>query len=394
MSAPGAAHEATGEPARLGLLYSLSGGLSITETSIRRGALVAIDEVNAAGGIRGRPLVEITEDYASDLTLAGPRARRLLQEEGVFACVGGYTSASRAAMAPMFRAADSLLLFPTYYEGLETDEHLFYAGAVPNQFLVDYVDWILYTLGTRIYMVGSDYVYPRTAGAMISTMVRRRGGVIAADRYVPLATLDFTRIIDDIGARRPDVVISNVVGSDSTPAFYRQFRAAGYTADTLPIAATVTSEIEVEAMGVESAAGHFMTATYFGSLDNEANRRYVEAIRRRFGPDAVTHVDQANAYNAVWLLALAAQRATGLTAPELRRALPGTVFESSPEGWPVRVHPNHHTEHPAYIGCVRQDGQFEIVAEFSPRAPDAYPALIVPAWKQPAAGVISDATTP
>jgi len=249
---------------------------------------------------------------------------------------------------------------------------------------------VLRHLGTQIYVVGSDYVYPRTLGATIRKLVQRAGGVISGDRYVPLGTTNFGSVIDEISVCRPEVVISNIVGTDSVPAFYRQFRSAGYTADTLPIAATVTSEVEVRAMTAGHAVGHYMTATYFGSLANPSNGRYVSAFTARFGKDAVTHVPQIGAYNAVWLLAMAARRSVDLSFDSLRSALVGITFDENPEGWPIRVFPNHHTDHPSYIGRTRSDGQFDIVAEFGPRDPDPYPPVIVPERNRPRAGTVGE----
>jgi urea transport system substrate-binding protein len=368
---------------RIGILYSLTGGLAGTEASIIRGALLAVEQVNAAGGAGGRPLVPFVEDYASDMSLAAIRARKLLRTDHVVACIGGYTSASRVAMLPVMHAQRSLLVYPTYYEGVEQDGNVIYGGAVPNQFLLDYMEWVLGHLGRRLYVVGSDYVYPRTLGAMIRRIARNAGADVIADRYVPLGCATFGAVIDEIEAVRPDVVISNVVGSDSVPAFYREFRAAGHTADTLPIAATVTTELELQTMGPEVGAGHFMVGTYFGSLPNPANERYVAAVRARFGPDAVTHVPQVGAYNAVWLFARAVERARDLSLDGLREAFVGTTFDDNPEGWPVTVHPDHHTNHPCYIGRARADGRFDVLAEFPPRLPEPYPAMLVPERNRP-----------
>lgn len=382
-TANGSAARGPDDGIRIGLLYSLTGGLSGTEASISRGALLAVEQVNAAGGIGGRPLVPLLEDYASDMSLAAMRARKLLRTDRVVVCIGGYTSASRVAMLPVLTAQQSLLVYPTYYEGLEQHGNVIYAGAVPNQFLLDYMQWIFERLGQRIYMVGSDYVYPRTLGAMIKRIARNAGAEVIADRYVPLGCVTFGSVIEEIGALRPDVVISNVVGSDSVPAFYREFRAAGHTAATLPIAATVTTEIELQTMGPEVGAGHFMIGTYFGSLANPVNERYVAAFRERFGPDAVTHMPQVGAYNAVWLFARAAARARDLSLDGLREAFVGATFEDNPEGWPVTVHPDHHTNHACYIGCARTDGEFDILAEFPPRRPEPYPSMIVPERNRP-----------
>lgn len=374
----------------IGVITSLTGGNGPTESSIHRGALLAIDQINAAGGAAGRRLVPVIEDYGSDISQAPVRTRRLLLE-GVRVCVGGYTSASRVAMAPVFRAHDALLLYPTYFEGLELDDNIIYTGAVPNQFLFDYMSWVFRTLGRRVYMVGSDYVYPRTAAALIQRLAAEHGATIAADRYVPLGSVDFREVVADIAARRPDVVVSNVVGSDSVPAFYRALRTAGLTAERLPIAATVTTEVEVQAMGAEYAAGHYMAATYFGTLDNPENTDYVAALRARFGADTVSHVDQVSAYNGVWLFARALERADGdLSLDALRAGFAGARFDGNPEGHPITVLGNQHTVHGAYIGRTDEDGRFEILAAAEPRVPEPFPEGLVPARRRPAgaAGVL------
>lgn len=368
---------------RVGLLYSLRGRLAETERSIHRGALLAVKQVNEAGGVRGRPLVPVTADYASDCAAAAAQVRDLVHQKGVFACVGGYTSASRVAMLPAIHEGRSLLIYPTYFEGLETDSRTFYAGAAPNQFLVDYVRWILAKLGTRLFVVGSDYVYPRTLAAMVHSLARTDGAEVVAERYVPLGQTDFASTLAEIARLRPDVVISNLVGTDSTSAFYRQFHDAGNTVDELPIAATVTSELDLKVMGPSYGAGHFMAATYFGSLRHRDNQKYIQALSDEFGPDEVSHVAQVGAYNAIWMLALAAERARDLSASSLRQALVGVRFPGNPEGWALTTHANHYTSHPSYIGRARPDGQFDVVAEYPVRTPDPYPSLIVPTAKRP-----------
>ena len=378
---PGDAAALVGDAVKIGLLYSLSGELGVTENSILRGALLAVDEVNASGGIDGRPLEGVVADCTSDFREAFHVAEGLAADPAILACVGGYTSASRVAMAPAFHAHDGIFVYSTYYEGLEIDDRVFYAGAIPNQFLVDYVEWILANLGRRLYVVGSDYVYPRALGAIISGLVQPQGEIVA-DRYLPLGSTRVKDVIEEIERTQPDVVVSNLVGV-STPAFYRAFRQAGLTSDRIPIAATVTTELDINLMGAESAEGHFMTATYFQSLGNPANARYVAAIKQRFGTEAVTHIPQVGAYNAVWLLARAARATSELTRESLRAALPGTTFAGSPEGFPTTISPNHHTDHPSYIGRAAADGQFEVIASFPPTAPDPYPPAIVPQWKRP-----------
>ena len=371
------------ETIKVGLLSALSGVLSITESSIHDGALLAVEEVNAAGGVNGRMLEAISEDYASDFTIAVEKANKLLTEDQCSIIIGGYTSASRVAVIPTFQKSNGIFFYGTYYEGLECDPNVFYAGATPNQFLIDYVPWILDNLGKSIYIVGSDYLYPRTVSAIVQKLVKEAGGTIVGDKYFTLGTTEFGPVIADIKSKSPDVVFSNLVG-DSTPAFYKQFRAAGFTPDQLPIAATVTTEVEVQAMGAENAAGNYMTSTYFESLDNPANQAYVKAMKAKYGESTVTHMPQVGTYDAVWLFAKAAATIDGdLTTEALQGALVGATYDGNPEGQPITIFDNHHCNHPSYVGKCNDQGQYDVVATFAPREADPFPVEVVPENKRP-----------
>ncbi|MFT4035099.1 MAG: transporter substrate-binding protein [Patulibacter sp.] len=369
---------------RIGMVIPLTGGHGVTGRSMCRGALLAIEEVNAGGGIGGRRLQPVVVDSTTNVTQAVHALRGVLRS-GVDLVLGAYTSAGRVAMLPAIREAGALLLYPTYYEGLEQEPCVCYAGAVPNQFLGGYIDWILGNLGRRFYMVGSDYVYPRTAGQIIQRVVGGRGGEVAVDRYVPLGQTDFAATLEEIDRLKPDVVLCNLVGNDSVPAFYRQFYDGGFRASTLPIAATVTTEAELQLMDPAVAAGHFMAASYFASLSNPANVDHRAAFAARFGRGAVTHVVSTAAYNAIWLLALAARTAGGSSASTVSRALPGTTFDGSPEGVPITVRANRHTTHAAHVGIAGVDGGYDVVASCGLQEPDPYPALLVPAQRRPSA---------
>src|SRR5699024_2776582 len=240
--------------------------------------------------------------------------------------------------------------YPTYFEGLETDTRTFYSAAAPNQFLLDYIHWILEHLGDRLYIVGSDYVYPRTVSVIVEAIARSTGATIVSERYVPLGETNFSSVVAEILSTRPTVVISNIVGTASTSMFYQQYRQAGFNASRLPIAATVTSEVDLQVMGPENGAGHYMAATYFSSLDTTENRQYLRAFSSRFGASAPTHVTQVGAYNAVWLLSLAARKAPDYSIDSLRQSIIETQFHGNPEGWPLTVYANHYTSHPSYIG--------------------------------------------
>ncbi len=385
------APSATG-PIDVGLLNSLSGDLSIVEVPLHNVSLMAIDEINAAGGINGRKIVPISEDYASNFTTAVQKATTLLESDHVPIVIGGYTSASRVAVIPTFRRDNGIFFYGTYFEGLECDPNVFYAGAVPNQFILNYVPWIMKNVGRTFYIVGSDYVYPRTVSAIVQKLVNAAGGKILADRYFPLGTTDFGSVIADIGSVKPEVVFSNLV-ANSVPAFYKQYQSAGFTAAKNPICATVTTEDEVAAMGAGAAEGHFMTATYFESLPNPINKRFVANYKARFGASAVTFMPLVGTYDAVWLFAKAAAAAPSLGFADLRKALVGATFDNNPEGVPITIGTNHLCNHPSYVGRANAQGQYDIVASFPVAAADPFPPQIVPASKRPVCPVETVGTT-
>jgi ABC-type branched-subunit amino acid transport system substrate-binding protein len=392
---PQAARSADGrrETLRIGLLGALTGPLAPVERSIHDALLLAVDEVNADGGVAGRQLEAVTADYASDISRATYEATRLLRDEGISLLAGGYTSASRVAIQPALHKHNGLLLYPTYYEGLESDPRTLYAGAVPNQFLTPFLDWVLEHLGDQVSLIGSDYIYPRTAGAIAQRLVTDRGGTVLSDRYVPLGQTDFEEVIAEIARVQPSVVISNLVGNDSVPAFYREFHSAGLRADSVPIAATVTTELDLRTMGPAAGAGHYMTGSYFDTIDGPVNRAYLGALRRGTALEPSAHAAQVGAYNAIHLLARAAERVTDPDSTEAwLSALPGTVFAGSPEEHPITVGADLHTSHPAHIGRADENARFTIIKSWPASVPDPYPALLLDATDSTDDGVSAAAS--
>jgi urea transport system substrate-binding protein len=173
------------------------------------------------------------------------------------------------------------------------------------------------------------------------------------------------------------------------PAFYKQYRSAGLTAAQHPIAATVTTEDEIAAMGAKNAEGHFMSATYFQALKNPINKKFVTAYKAKYGASAVTFMPLVGTYNAVWLFAKAAERAKDLSFDGLSKALVGASFDQNPEGIPITIESNHHCNHPSYIGKANAQGQYDVVKSFPSRSADPFPPQGVPAGKRPTCPVVT-----
>ncbi len=361
-------------PVKLGLLHSLSGTIAIAEASLVDAEKMAVDEINASGGVLGRKIEIVVEDGASENPIFAEKARKLLERDKVAAIIGCYTSASRKAVLPALARANGLLFYPTYYEGQEQDKHVIYPSQEATQSVVAAVDWMAREKGKTIFLVGSDYIYPRTCNKIAKATIARLNGKLAGEEYAPLGHTEFSSIINKIKAARPDCIYSTVVGG-SNVAFYKQLRAAGLDGSKITLLSTVVSENEIEGIGKDNAVGYYACMGYFQSLKNPANERFVKAFKARYGQDRVIGDPMEVAYNSVYLWKLAVEKAGSFDTDKVRAAAAGILFEA-PEG-PVRIHAtNQHVWKKVRVGKARPDGQFDIVWESpNPIEPNPFPKL-------------------
>ncbi|KFE36179.1 transporter substrate-binding protein [Thioclava atlantica] len=357
------AARASGE-IEVGILFSLTGGLSIIEKSLADATMMAIDEINAAGGVNGMTIKPILEDGASDPKTFNEKASKLVIRDRLQTVFGSYTSASRKAVLPVFEKRNSLYFYPTYYEGFECSKNVVYTGAVPNQQLSNFIPWIINTLGKKkFFIVGSNYIYPREMAKVSKILIEQHGGEWIADEYLELGHSEWGAMVSKIKESGCDVVLSNVVG-DSVVAFYREFKNQGLTHDKLPICATVTSEIEIAAMGPEFAVGSYTSFPYFQAIDTDRNRAFIERYRKYVNdPNAVTHHALESSYFQVYLWKQAVEKAGDISADAVREGIKGQVFEA-PNGT-VTVDPeNLHTYLTPRIAQWGADGQGTIIDEY------------------------------
>lgn len=363
---------------RVGILFSETGVTSVIERSQLHGALLAIEEINEAGGVDGRMIKPISYDPASVVVRYGELAERLLTRDGVNIIFGCYMSSSRKEVLPVIERRNALFFYPTLYEGFEYSPNVIYGGAAPNQNSVPLASYLMETYGTRFYFVGSDYIYPRESNRVMRNIVRQAGGEVVGERYVPLEAGpdDFNVILRDIHKQKPDVIFSTVVGT-GTVNFYRAYHSLNPETDRAPIASLTTNEAEVAEMGAASAAGHITAAPYFRNIVSEANSRFLDRYRKRFGTVAdVTSCCEA-AYFQVHMFANALRITGGTDTDGLRAALCGADFEA-PQGR-VKIDPdNNHTYLQSRIGRINGDGEYVVEFEVGrPIKPDPY--LVVPA---------------
>ncbi len=359
------------EPIKIGVLHSLTGTMSISEISVKDATLLAVEEINAAGGVLGRPLEAVIEDGASDLQTFAQKAKQLILEAQVAVVFGCWTSASRKAVLPAFEQYGGLLFYPVQYEGLEQCPNVFYTGAAPNQQIVPGVNYLLAQGKRKIFLLGSDYIFPRTANMIVKAQLAALGGELAGEVYLPLGSRKVDEAIAHILAVKPDAIL-NTLNGDSNVAFFQKLREAGLKPENLPVMSASIAEEEVRAIGPENIAGHLVVWNYFQTADTPENRQFVKAYKARYGENRVTDDPIEAAYFGVYLWKQAVEKAGSTDAVKVREAAKNIEF-AAPSGKVKIDAKTQHTWKTARIGKVRSDGQIqEIWNSGAPVQPDPF----------------------
>lgn len=348
---------------KVGILHSLSGTMAISEQSVVDAEQLAIEEINNAGGVLGKKIQAIVEDGASDWPTFAEKARKLIDRDKVATVFGCWTSASRKAVLPVFESSGHMLWYPVQYEGQECSKNIFYTGAAPNQQIEPAVDWLLENKGQQFFLVGSDYVFPRTANTIIKAQLEAKGGQTVGEDYIPLGGTEVTAIITKIQAALPDGgVIFNTLNGDSNVAFFKQMQGAGLTPDRYPTMSVSIAEEEVRAIGTEYLKGHYAAWNYFQSVNTPENQKFVQAFKAKYGQNRVTNDPMEAAYIMVYLWKQAVEQAgTADDIEAVRKAAVGQTLQAP--GGLVTLQNNHHLSKTVRIGEVGDDGMFTIVSE-------------------------------
>lgn len=365
----------TSEPWRVGVLFSQTGFLAMIEETQLRGTLLAIEEINARGGIHGRELLPTVYDPGSDAASFGRLARRLMVDDDISAIFGCYTSSSRRAVLPVVERLNGLLFYPTLYEGFEFSPNIIYTGAATNQNALVLCTYLATTYGLRFYFVGSDYLYPRESNRLMRELVRGNGGEVVGESYVNLRAgrRDFLPIMRDIRELQPDVIFSTVVG-EATVHLYRSHAEAGFNPKVMPIASLTTTEAELQAMGHDVGEGHITAASYFQCIEGPSNSSFVNRYKRRFGEDATTNMCAEAAYFQMHIFACALEQTGCIDTDVLYPMVLGTSFEA-PQGKVVINRTCNHANLWSRIGRANRDGQFDLIQQ-SQEAVVADPYLV------------------
>ena len=358
---------------RVGVLFSQTGVTAAIERSQLNATLLAVEEINKAGGVLGRLIEPVIYDPSSSPKQFKALAERLLTTDRVRLIFGCYMSSTRKAVLPVVEAFRGLLFYPTLYEGFEYSLHCVYTGAAPNQNSLQLAKFLLQHYGNRFVLVGSNYIYPYESNRLMTDFISQSKGKVLDELYVPLdaKAKDFDKAISKIAHYKPDVVFSTVVGQ-STAIFYEAFWRAGFDSSKMPIASLTTSEAEVAEINPAAAEGHITAAPFFESLATPAARRFISAYKLRYGANAPVTAGAEAAYFQVHLAAAALSRASTDDPDRFLPAVRDAEFDA-PQGR-VRIDAsNNHTYLWPRVARLDARGAFQIVWNPGVRVkPDPY----------------------
>src|SRR5580692_9181143 len=322
----------------VGILHSATGTMAISETGSIEAEKLAIEQINAMGGVLGRKIKFIQEDGASDWPTFAEKAKKLLVNDKVAAIMGCWTSASRKAVLPVVEQYNGMLYYPTFYEGLEQSKNVIYTGQEATQQILAGLNWIAKEKGAKsFFFVGSDYIWPRTSNKIARKHVENvLKGKVVGEEYYPLGNTQFNSVINKIKLTKPDVIFIDVVGGDNI-------------------------------------AGAYACMKYFQALDNPNNKAFVPAFKKMWGEKTVIGDVTQAAYLGPWLWKLTAEKAGSFDIDKIAAASPGVEFKGAPEGY-VRIHENHHLWSKTRVGRARDDGQYDVIYETADlMEPDPFP---------------------
>ncbi|WP_306605566.1 urea ABC transporter substrate-binding protein [Azonexus sp.] len=343
-------------PIRIGVVHALSGVMADSERGLVDATRLAVEELNANGGVLGRPVEMLIADSRSDWGHAAAEAERLIRDEKVSALFACWTSSCRQAVRPVVEKYRHLMFYPLQYEGMEQSPNIIYMGAAPNQQIIPGARWAMDRFGPKTYLLGSDYLFPRAANLLIRELIQTGKGHLLAERYQAMTASDFSAIAEEIRQLKPDVVLNTLNGA-SNRYFFAALAAAGL--GNTPVVSFSIAEPELQALGLQNFhPEHFAVWGYFQSLPGAANQKFVAQFRQRFGTERVTSDPILSSHDAVLLWATAVREAGTADPAQVNRSI-GRVSIPSPAGIVATEATTRHLWRRVYVGKAQVNGQFE-----------------------------------
>ena len=372
-STSGSANASDGDTIKVGILHSQSGTMAMAEKPMIEATQMAIDEINADGGVLGKQIEYVLEDGASDAAIFAEKATKLLTNDKVATIFGCWTSASRKAVLPVVESNDGLLWYPVQYEGLESSHNIMYTAPCPNQQAIPALEYLVDNYAgddgkLQVFLFGSDYVYPRTTNTIIKAMQDAYPIEVVGEEYIPLGYTDCSTVITKIQQAKPDVII-NTINGDSNVSFFKQYKDAGLTPEEYPTMSFSCYEEDIRGMGAEYAEGHLFAWNYFQSVDTEESKAFTEKFKSLYGEDKVTGDPVVNAYEGVYLWKAAVEKAgTFDVEPVIQACESGEVECDTPEGLvTIAEGTTHHCLQKVLIGKCDAEGQIQTLWETDDR---------------------------
>lgn len=360
------------KPIKVGILHSLTGAMAISEKHVVDATLMAIDELNKKGGLLGRTIEPIVVDGQSDGKIFAQEAERLVLQEKVDVIFGCWTSATRKVVEEVVRKYNNLLFYPVQYEGIEDSPYIAYTGATANQQVIPSVTWCFEHIGKRIFLVGSDYVFPRTINNIIRAQVAVLDGEVVGEEYMSLNSTDASTIVEKIKQTKPDVILNSLNG-ENVGYFFKALRNAGIMPSAIPTMSFSIGEPELKDYKDLILPGDYIASNYFQSIDSEVNREFIKKFKDRYGADRLISDPMVSAYVGPFLWAQAVLDA-GLTDPEKVRSMLKNQTKAAPSGIVYIDNLNQHTWKIALIGKIESESQVAIVwSSLQSIAPIPYP---------------------
>lgn len=358
---------------KVGLLHSMTGSMAISEKAVLDAEKLAIKEINADGGVLGKQIEFQEEDGASDPSTFATKAEKLVDQDGITTVFGCWTSSSRKAVKSIFEDYNALLFYPVQYEGMESSSNIVYTGAAPNQQIVPAIQYLIDQGYKKFFLLGSDYVFPRTANMIINAQVADAGLEVVGEEYADMDQTDFAAIISKIENAKPDVIINTLNGTGNV-SFFKQMSEKNYSSKDYMTMSFSIAEEEVATIGADILKGHMVSWNYYQTTDTEKNKKFVEAYKKEYGEDRVTSDPAEAAYDAVYLWKAACEKANSCEVADVIAAIEaGGISYDAPEGTVTIDGKNHHLAKPVRIGQVGDDGLIqEIYATDGPVDPDPY----------------------
>lgn len=347
------------DPIRVGVISPLTGAWTVYGRAHASGFELAVDEINARGGVLGRPMEVVLGDSKTEPRIVVEQANRLIRQEKVDFLAGTFSSAERQAGAPVATQANKILLYPTFYEGQEKEyfpgvcnKNIFMFGPEPTQQAYPFLEYMMNKFGKKFFLIGSDYVWPRVTNLVTKRKIAELGGEVVAEVYIPFNTPQYDSVLRDIRNSGANIIYHSLTGSD-TVNFGQQFHAAGMSQD-FAYWTVDDEEVVTSGLGPEASAGHYVSFDYFMSIQHPNNKTFLESFKKKFGPDALMNTVGVAMYNAAHMAALAIEKTGKVSTDAIREGLEDLVFTKAPQGTVTMRKLDHQAVVPSYLMQVRQ----------------------------------------